>query len=560
METKIISRIGYKDIFSKTININDLISKIELEPALEFLVALNKFEYKIHEEGISELKFICNNWLHGSSIPFKKEIINCYTKFYRVNKKHKNAIVDLQLVKIINKAATLRTIEMLLAHRNVNINSVRNEENLFKLYLIVNDELAERESVFFKKWLPQLDKRDNEIRLHLYLGIGQVILNAEPLNKKIWVEVLKFVQFEKWIKQQDKYDDFITNYLNQFEVNSWYELFTIIFNINTLAINHYKFVCDENSKNVKLLSYFSNHIEKNTNWNELSEIRKKPLYRLKNGDFLILDFSFLLDKFFSGIYHDILHFAKEKSIKKFHQDYSFDFIEGYLLENTIKAVFGNNYIQFNEKKIKSIGAKGVDNLALPDYYIRNGNKIFLFECKNSLISNKSKLENNCHEIEKDLKDKFYESGGKKKAVKQLLNFIELSQSGKYKCFDKDSKLENCTYYPILITTDITLTSLAFNEILNEYMNEDITASKNEFSRQIKPLTIIHINDLLLRTTRLKKLNHFIDNYFKYCKNHKGLDGMISFSDYLDRIKFHNDRYIDHKSFRKIISNSILPEN
>ena len=559
METKIISRIGYKDIFNKQINLNDLISKIELEPALEFLVALNKFEYKIHEEGISELKFICNDWLHDSSLSFKKEIINHYSQFLQVNKKHRNIVVDLQSVKIINKVATLRVIEILLANGNSNSGGNSDPEDLFKLYLVINDELAERESYFFKKWLPQQDKKENEIRLHLYLGINQMILNDESLNKKIWVEALKFAQFEKWIKNQDKYNHLTIDYLNQFEANDWYELFTIIFEINTVGLNHYKFSNAENSKNLKLLSYFSDHIEKNTNWNELSEIRKKPLYKQKNGDFLILDFAFLLEKFFSGIYHDIINFSNEKNLQRFHQDYSLTFVEGYLLVNSLKAVFGNSYIQFDEKKIKSIGIKGIDNLALPDYYIRNGNKVFLFECKNSLISNRSKLSINCDEIEIELKDKFYVSGTKKKAVKQLINFIELSQNGKYKSFDKNSKLENCIYYPILITTDITLTSLAFNEILNEYLNKDLVSSKNEFSKRIKPLTIIHINDLLLRTSRLKKLDQFIDDYSKYCKSNKGVDGMISFSDYLDRIKFLNDRYIDHKSFKKMLSGSILPE-
>ncbi|ESU28527.1 hypothetical protein FLJC2902T_18990 [Flavobacterium limnosediminis JC2902] len=559
-DTKLISRIGYKDIFKKSINKDKLIEKIELVPALEFLTVLNKFEYKVHEKDTSELRFICNDWLKSSDEKIKKAIIDYYTNFLTENKRKKRDFTGLQSIKIINQTATLRVIELLLAKGTNNCKSEYDEENLFKLYLSVNDEIAERENIFFEKWQQIFGTKHNEIRFHMYLGINQGIMNREPLGKKIWVEALKFVQFEKWIKNQSKYENFTKDYLKKFDSSEWYELFTLIFHLNKLAINNYKFNVDENSKDLKLLSYFSNHEEKTPNWNEFSEIRKRPLFKLPNGEYLILDFSFLLDKFFSGIYHDILEFSNNTYVNGFHQDYSTNFIEKHLLVNTLKAVFGKSYIQFDEIKIKSVGKKGVDNIALPDYYVRNGNKIFVFECKNSLISNKLKIEANCDAIENDLKNKFYHNGTKNKAVKQLLNFVESSDNGQYKFFDTNTKLEKCIYYPILITTDNTLTSLGFNAILNEYMSNDLRKIDNSLKNRIKPLTIIHINDILLRTTQLKKLDLLIEDYIKYYRSKKAVDSFISFSDYLERVKFKNNSSLDHKSYKEILNNSIFPEN
>ena len=66
-------------------------------------------------------------------------------------------------------------------------------------------------------------------------------MNSESSRKKLWAEALKFVLFEKWIKSQRKYDNLSTAYLNQFDVENWYELFNIIFALNSLVANHYKF-------------------------------------------------------------------------------------------------------------------------------------------------------------------------------------------------------------------------------------------------------------------------------------------------------------------------------
>lgn len=550
-----ISRIGYKEVFNKPVE-EGIIKKIELEPALEFLSAINKFEYKIHDERSSDLKFICNDWLVRSDQNLKDKILKSYNRILKNNTHFRKPAGD---VRIINKAATLRAMERLLSYysddfdNNKNI-SYNDEESLFKLYLSVNDELNGRQENMFRKYL-DFKNENKTVRLHLYLGINQYILNQEALPKKIWAEALKFVLFEKWIKNQNKYSHLIENYLNRFGVKDWYGLFNIIFQINSIAIHNHKFKVEENDNSLKFLEFISEHKENSPDWREYSEIRKKPLYKLSNGDFLILDFSFLLDKFFSGIYYDILGQSNESSFKSFHQDYSLDFVEKFLLSNALNAVFGNSYLKFDENKIKELGSKGIENLSLPDYYIRNGNKIFLFECKNSFISHKSKMDLDCDMVEQEIKEKFYWSGKKKKAVKQLLNYIELSQNEKYNFFDDKIKLRRCTYYPILVTTDLTLTSLGINKLLNEYMSEDLKDIDADLKRRIKPLTIIHINDFLVRTNKLKKLDLLIDNYLKHCNTQKATDDMISFSDYLDLFKFRNRESFDYKSFKEMIRGS-----
>ena len=274
---------------------------------------------------------------------------------------------------------------------------------------------------------------------------------------------------------------------------------------------------------------------------------------MNNGEYLIIDFYFVLNKFFTGMYHDLLNFSNSEN-SNFHQVYSSDFIEKYLLGNAINSVFGNKYIQFNEDKMKSYKVKNINNLALPDYYIRNGNKVFLFECKNSLISLIAKLDSKFEKVETDFKNKFYESENKNKAAKQLLNFINLSNEGKYSFFDTCAKNNNLIYYPIIITTDDTLTSLSFNNLINEYVIKDLNKIDGKLKKRIKPITIIHINDLLYRTTSLKRLDVLIDAYHKHFDSSKNLyfDRFISFTDYIEIFVFKRKKAIDHKSLENII--------
>ena len=545
MKTKLISRLGYKEFYKNSESMDVLVKQIHLESALEFLVLINKNEQLLYQNEHSEISFILREWIPDTSEDFK-------TNFIRVFIEHSER-KNLKNVKIINKISTLRTIEILLK-KKIKIEKVsHNPESLFKLYLIVNDEIASRIDFFTKKYLTGNRSISNEIRLHLHLGLNQYLINTDLANKKLWVEALKFVQFEKWINTKPELENTLTRYLEKFNVKTLYELFTLIFRIGQVAISHHKFSIDEQEKGITFFNYISNHNINSSEWNELSEIMKNPLYRMDNGEYLIIDFYFVLNKFFTGMYHDLLNFSNSEN-SNFHQVYSSDFIEKYLLGNAINSVFGNKYIQFNEDKMKSYKVKNINNLALPDYYIRNGNKVFLFECKNSLISLIAKLDSKFEKVETDFKNKFYESENKNKAAKQLLNFINLSNEGKYSFFDTCAKNNNLIYYPIIITTDDTLTSLSFNNLINEYVIKDLNKIDGKLKKRIKPITIIHINDLLYRTTSLKRLDVLIDAYHKHFDSSKNLyfDRFISFTDYIEIFVFKRKKAIDHKSLENII--------
>jgi len=419
---------------------------------------------------------------------------------------------------------------------------------LFSMY-----EIANRQDKLFKKWLHKIEEKPCEIRFHLFLGLSHIDLTGESLSKKLMSEVFKFVLFDKWLKANGNHATLTNEFLKSVDSKDFYEFFSKVFQMNSVAVNEHIISREIYPELWVVLDYFSRSVPKGTEWNELGDLRKKPLYQLKNGNYLILDFGFILDKFFSGIYHDLVGMASANK-SNFHLDYSKEFVEEALLVNSLKATFGKSYLQFSEKRMKANGKK-VENLAMPDYYIRNGNKVMIFECKNSFLSQKNKVSLDCDLIETEIMQKFVENSGKRKAVRQLSNFISNASNGKYLYFDNVKKLSNIVYYPILVVTDSTLTSIGFNKLFNEYFDKDLIEKDPGLKKRIKPLTIIHINDFLYYNVYLKKLDAEINNYNDFLQKQNVIDRMISFSTYL-----HVERLLGKKSLNRNNLNAILRDS
>lgn len=559
-DTKLITRIGYSDLFPKLKNNKELLSRIDTELALELLVKMNKYENRIHAESTSELKFILNEWLADSKKELKDKIVHRYVELVNKQGGRKGTTIDLSEIKIINRIATLRTMEILISQTNINNITIQDKsttlENMFKLYLWVNDEIADRQDILFKKWLSKMDDPACEIRFHLYLGLSHVEMTGEKISKKLMSEVVKFVLFEKWIKNKVAHNKVVEEFLQKVTSKDWYDYFSKVFHLNNIAINEYKITKNKYPDLWVILDYFSNHEQINMEWSELTLLRKQPLYQMRNGDYLILDFGFMIDKFFSGTYHDLIELSKIHG-SNFHLDYSKEFVEETLLINGLRATFGKSYIQYSERIIKETKNKGINSLALPDYYMRNGNKVFVFECKNSFLSNDHKVSMNCDLIEDDIKKKFVDNLGKKKAIKQLLNFIQNSNDGKYTFFDNLKKQSNCCYYPVLVVTDNTLTSIGFNKLFNEYLKEELPTLSPDLQKQTTSLTIIHINDFLYYNIYLKKLDQEIVNYKNFIKNQSTMDSMLSFSSYLDIKRLKDKKSINSKVFDAFVKDSFL---
>ncbi|WP_298485903.1 hypothetical protein [uncultured Maribacter sp.] len=568
MKTDILVRLSYSNIFKQKCTIESLQKKVDTNDSLFVLSTLNKYEYKLREKDNTELQFILKEWLIEENQDIRNRIVAAYAKHSDKDIDGKQLKPNLKTVVIVNRLSTLRVMEVLCASnidkkKQGEIGISKSRENLLRLYLLVSDEITNRQDKVFQKYFKKQPENLDEIYLHLFLGITQPFQHYYSV-RSIQPEVYKFLLFEKWFRNNSLYSELLSDYVKSIGLDNWYQYFNDVFQLCNVAIesNIISF------KNYPVLKTLVEHLiidtSNNPKWTEFVYLRKSPLVKLDEERYAVLDFEFLLNKFFSSLYHDLLFYSKEKGLNKFAQDYVKEFVEGTLLKNAFKTSFGNSYIQLSENEMKSKGSKNIENIGLPDYYFRNGNSVLLFECKNSFISNANKIALNTEKLLRELQDKFYYTSDtktqkrKSKGILQLLDFTISSINGKYQFFDKTKRPENLNYYPILLVMDSTLTSLGFNQLLNYYFQKELEESSIEKKYKVKPLTIMHIDDFFIHQTRLRKLPKLILSYHRFLKSHKSFDSMVSFSDYLSTFKFPNSHKPRKENVDHIIQDSLLP--
>ncbi len=396
-KSKIYKRLSYSSIFSKKDdNILSLIGEIDKNLAIEFLVLISKAEKEIIDIDKTEIDFIIQDWLIFSDVKLKKKVALAYTRNLNDNElRKKNA--DFSEIRIINNIATLRTLEIFLSKEAVQVKSQSKSrgnkefyENIFRLYLLVNTEIEERQNKVFEKYFVKNNLPEKEIKLHLFLGLSHVEM-FKPIMNLFFCQVLKLIIFEKWLRMKPEFDNLIKSYQKSIKVENWYNYFNDVFQINNLTINNIIFELKDQSVLKPLLDYYSDESDKDSvSWNEFLNIKRKPLYKLDKSKYLVLDNRSVIEKMFNGVYHDLVKLSIEEGFKNYHQMYSKEFAEEYLFCNVLENTFGKHYIKYSEKEI--LLKQKRNDLALPDYYVRNGNKIFLFEFKNSFISNEKKVK------------------------------------------------------------------------------------------------------------------------------------------------------------------------
>ncbi len=214
-------------------------------------------------------------------------------------------------------------------------------------------------------------------------------------------------------------------------------------------------------------------------------------------------------------------------------------------------------------------------IGAPDYYVRKGNNIFVFESKDFLIRADKKVSFDYSIYEEEFsKTLYYEMlpNGKEKAgaVIQLINTIRKLLKSELKV-DTDYKYKDVFIYPILLTHDRQYDVFGLNTLVNYWFQYELQGLKEEglFTHKVKPLTVVNIDSLIYHQGGLKEnitLNKVIDNYYEEIK----LDTKLRFKTETETksylmskqipFSFFIDNYFSEKGIRKlpILLNIVAP--
>lgn len=499
----------------------DLFSNIPTNAVFEII---SHFMAKIHinELDIEPQKEIMKIWCGRFSEENKNKLESAYIKLFSESQGKVMFFNNISSLCFLQKA--------LLNHHNGETRNLTAEEelNLFKAYLLATEEWTKE----------QADKMGLNSNQNIVEFILPFKLPYQEIQqyKDFRNQFVKALYFFKYIESDKFLNQYLSPFLQKSNTKSWQEyLYNVLSGYTIVFRNKHSILIVEDKDFQDFLVNWSIRIEGFVEKIDFLSLRDKPIYRMNKNQFAFFNFNFLIDKMFQGLQFDFSVILKQQGVVSDFLNfkskyYSKEFCERYMFYGLMKYLVGKRKAtQFDGDSIaKAIGEEG------PDYYLRIGSKVFIFEFKDALLSAATKHSYNFQKIKDDLHEKFVKNArGEAKGVGQLARFI--SAINKDGCeFDKFNTQE-VKIYPVLVVTDDAFNSFGINFLLNQLFQQEIRGKL--INGNLKDLVVIHIDTLVEYQDELhdRKITcvDTIEKYYAFIKSPQNVfDGFLSYAQFL----------------------------
>lgn len=447
---------------------------------------------------------------------------------------------------LTNQRACLKLMQLILKAGNTSNKELSKSDwdTLFKSLLSCNTiEIKKQEAIF--NW----DSRENtESFLNKILPVK--IRNLEINERKDYkIQIMKVYYFFEFWQKDNKYKDYIDKFLkfygfekyNQYIKNIFYPYLKMMTN-DTMTC---KIKFDET--NISSINFFNQFVinDKSQSINENDDdyllLRQYPIFKNDSFTYTVLYMNFLIDKLYQGFLWDFVNVQKEFGNTSFSygnlkNDMGNKFSEKILFYIIMQKCFQSyGECQKTGDELNKIFRKGE-----PDYYIRKGNEIFVFEFKDATLKSETKYSENASIIKKELIEKFElsETGRNKsqnKTINQLNNAISELVNGKYQHYNVDDfYVDEIIVYPIFVFTDVVMEADGVNYFLKQRLNNLIETS-NLPKHRIRDLVLINLDTLILYQdlfhNSLIDFSDCLKNYQLYINQNEPIAKIYSFDKY-----------------------------
>lgn len=447
----------------------------------------------------------------ASNLDIRKDIIDRVIKYSRENN------ID-EKPSLVSREGSLRLAEIILSNRKELIEENKNDDrdtdeiNIFKAFLVINKEVNSKQ-----KLIASEDNFEKLVDMSIAMtfstsDFGLFENNDLEFGKLVYATIIRFELLIEFLQSKAEY-----NYLekdlyeyfaqkNSKEVSKQMKyLFGKLFELKMK--NGFKFQVDDEDSLAFLNSIASSEIIEDE---DFTNLRNYPIYKITENTFSIIDFFFVVDKFYKSVKFILKNsFHKHRNLpakdRTFFEFFNTKFSEDFLMKRTLDKIFNKPY--FIKKSIQ----ENTDNE--PDYYVRHNKKVFLFENKDVLIAKKIKSSGDIDKINGVLKSKFLEVNNKPIGVGQLVTSIVQIVENNFKFDDYVNSQKNITIYPILLINDRIFEILGVNYRLNQWYLELVKEKLGDKYNPnfIKPLTVIDIDTLIFWTPHLIKKDSYLKN-------------------------------------------------
>lgn len=474
------------------------------------------------------LNKVIGDWFSGENTEYAKEMFDKVVNAYQaigVNTK------ELTTINIWSNLSLLDLILQLPENLEHSLTDTASEKQLFDIILATNETFGEKSDHIFATVSKELypETLDRLSRVYMTLVISYHDLNHFEAISLLVVNFIKSYYCFRFLERD--HPELLALFLKPYGINNWKDYLKGILPIASHAtqtgddsgLNYLNLEnSPEKEKSKVFLDYLSlvDEIEYSVNTDFL-HARSKPLFKVGEDNYLILDAVLAVNRIYNSMFFELLRLAeKNKKLNARYKDffslYTYDFIEKYLSYTVLGQIFSKTpCYQISGEQI--VHKYGIDTE--PDYYVRNGNKVFLFEVKGSIVTGGSKQSFSFETLEAELKSKYLYNAedDENKAIAQLAERIRILFNGEA-AYDEHYRPENIRIYPILIVSELALTTPGVNYVFNQWFWDEI--NKHELLRankhRINDLVIMDLDILVLYSDQLAQRGVFeslINDYY-----------------------------------------------
>lgn len=241
------------------------------------------------------------------------------------------------------------------------------------------------------------------------------------------------------------------------------------------------------------------------------KVRSNPLYKFEEDKYRIISPLFTIEMIYNGLYFRLNAINSElpnrDKVSNFYNLKTYQFSEQYVLSKLLKEIYGNRYVQKSGAELDGI-MQGA-----PDYYMRNGKYIHLYESKDILITKESKQSLDFRDLENELRIKLFENEkGSAKAVKQVVESFRKILAGEA-VYDAAIPLARVQIFPVLILHYSMFNAAGLNSVINSWFTNELLKLEElglDISR-VHDLVIIDIDTLIFNKDALIQRKITIQN-------------------------------------------------
>lgn len=523
-------------------------------PAEEYPLYLNKLKeipsryiidfttsflrFRINDERISNIQNLLGLWFRKENEEYANELYKRIQDYQTASK--------IKVI-VINEVTNLLILESGLNNetKELNVSEAEFEIIFFKIYLAYNQRSVEHERLAGES----TEKFAFPYRINALLTAQSLCysdITEYNLKDSFVIQLAKAVYFFEEFSEYEDFKPLLVSFYEYYNVTNYKDFIKRYLGLSSLILNAKEsgkidiIISDgDDKKNANdyiskfaLPTIFDEDID-------FKAIRSQPIIKVDEYKFRIISPLFVIEKLYNGLYFKLKELngslPKEKRVKDLHSDISFKYSEKKLLYSLLQRCYKGKYIQYIGESIEKQGING-----FVDYYIRNGNKVFIFESKDILINAEVKQSYDFKIIEKELVKKLYyeEEKGKliPKAVVQLINTIKILLDGQFTLDDK-YKPNSIRIYPIIVLHNKQLEILGLNQIVKSWFREELDKLEKESYKidKIHDPVIINVDSFINYSDQINnntlRLEDVIDAYLDYTNQES-----------LKKIKFKDDQH------------------